>query len=102
MEMSPWEMHTDFNAWAERSETIYTRIISDASERHRAYLQIRELDGSWYWSAATYVQHQPKLCQYFNGKLDSARYSIRDAERRVTRVAFRVLTKARQRSRLPL
>lgn len=97
MKLGEWQEIVRNNDWNDTTATLYLRQINEAADWHRAYLQIQELDGRFYWSSNVLVAHRPDLSQLAYGMMETREHTLEEAKAKATETAYKILRKAEER-----
>lgn len=92
-----WFEDSRYNEWNDTTTVLHRRQINEAQDWHRAYLQIQELDGRWYWSSNVLVSFDPKLSKLAYGMLETKDHTLEDAKRTAEETAEQILRTAEEK-----
>jgi len=94
MKLGEWFSTTTVNDWNDSTTTLHRRQINEAADWHRAYLQIQELDGRFYWSSNVIVSYDPEFSKLAYGSEPIETHTLDDVKALATKTAYDLLRKA--------
>lgn len=86
-----WQRVEELNEWTGEVRVRYLAQVNTSDRTGRAYLQVHEIGGRWYWSANIVVAHKPKLTKYAHGSYAVTPYSLAVAKGRAMRRALKTI-----------
>jgi hypothetical protein len=86
-----WQRVEELNEWTNEVRVRYIAQVNTTDRTGRAYLQVHEIDGKWYWSANIIVAHKPKLSKMAYGTYAVTPYSLPVAKGRAMRRALKTI-----------
>jgi hypothetical protein len=89
--MITWKKLTEHNDWTGEVQVRYVAQVQTADRRTRAYLQVHEVGGRYYWTANLIVPHRSDLSRIAFGTLAVTPWSLGVAKMRASRLALSVL-----------
>jgi hypothetical protein len=89
--MMKWTRLDELNEWTGEVRTRYIAEVTTSDRVGRAYLQVHEVDGRWYWSANMVVAHKPKMTRMAYGTYAVTPYSLSVAKMTAMRHALKTI-----------
>ena len=89
--MIKWERLAELNEWTGEVRVRYIAQVNTSDRTGRAYLEVHEIGGRWYWSASIIVAHKPKLTRYAFGTLAVTPHSLAVAKMLASRRALKTI-----------
>lgn len=86
-----WQRVEELNEWTGEVRVRYLAQVNTTDRTGRAYLQVHEVGGRWYWSANIIVAHKPKLTKMAYGTYAVTPYSLPVAKGRAMRRALKTI-----------
>lgn len=86
-----WQRVEELNEWTGEVRVRYLAQVNTADRTGRAYLQVHEVGGRWYWSANIIVAHKPKLTKTAYGTYAVTPFSLPVAKGRAMRRALKTI-----------
>lgn len=86
-----WTRLDELNEWTGEVRTRYIAEVKTSDNVGRAYLQVHEVGGRWYWSANIIVAHKPKLTRYAYGMYAVTPWSLPVAKMRAMSRALQTI-----------
>lgn len=89
--MIKWQRLEELNEWTGEVKVRYIAQVNTSDHNGRAYLQVHEVGGKWYWSANIIVAHKPKLTRYAFDTLAVTPHSLAVAKMLASRRALKTI-----------
>lgn len=89
--MMKWQQLDELNEWTGKVRTRYVAQVNTADKISRAYLQVYEVGGRWYWSANIMVVNRPDLSRIAYGTYAAIPGALGVAKMRASRLALAAL-----------
>lgn len=86
-----WTELDELNEWTGEVRTRYVAQVNTSDRVGRAYLQVHEVGGRWYWSANIIVAHKPELTRMAYGTYAVTPYSLAVAKMRAMGHALKTI-----------
>jgi hypothetical protein len=86
-----WTKLEELNEWTGEVRVRYIAEVTTTDRTGRAYLQVHEIGGKWYWSANIIVAHKPKLTKMAYGTYAVTPHSLAVAKGRASRRALKTI-----------
>lgn len=86
-----WQQLDEPNEWTGEVSTRYVAQVNTADKHSRAYLQVYEVGGRWYWSANIIVVNRPDLSRIAYGTYAAIPSALGVAKMRASRLALAAL-----------
>lgn len=89
--MTKWQKLEELNEWTGEVRVRYIAEVKTSDRKARAYLQVHEVGGKWYWSANIIVAHRPDLTKYAFDTLAATPQALPVAKMLASRRALRTV-----------
>ena len=89
--MIKWQKLEELSEWTGAVRIRYIAQINTNDQAGRAYLQVHEVGGKWYWMANIIVDHRPQLSRVAYGTYAVTPHSLPIAKMRASRCALRTI-----------
>src|SRR5687768_18087332 len=86
-----WKKLEELNEWTGEVQVRYIAQVNTTDRTGRAYLQVHEIGGRWFWSAHIIVVGQPKLSRMASGSYAVTPHSLPVAKMRASRRALKTI-----------
>lgn len=94
MHNGEWFEDSRYNEWNGTTTVLYRRQVNEASDWRRAYLQIQDLDGRWYWSSNVLVSYDPEFSKLAYGSESQETHTLEDMKALAEKTAHDLMSKA--------
>lgn len=89
--MIKWKKLEELNEWTGEVKVRYIAEAMTSDNVGRAYLQVYEVGGRWYWSANIIVAHEPRLSCMAYGTYAVTPHSLPVAKMLASRRALKTI-----------